>query len=399
MLFQTVQTGESLFWQGLVFTGLALALTLSAIWYLYLSPIKQPSNIKAEISDRFIITIALITGISSIIRLLGAHWDTSEHVIQGVVPGGSDFLWPPHLMLYTSFVISFIVALYATLRITAPYRRKRIFDPRPAIRDYPYIGAIVIAALYGWISVPGDAIWHEIYGFDLTAWSPPHVMLMIASATEPLCAAGLLMMTRRKSSGVNWRDVVVLIFLGAALQMFNIIGVLDWEIPGGRASEIGSRMVDARATWLYPVISAGITLFVINFAKRLNGFRWGATLAVLFSYGVRLVSMGFVTLLGGVTLKFPLIALLGALLFDLLPLEKVASPFVRTLIQSLAYITGFMLLVPLGIGSVQKLYGFTTVDYTLTVLIGVAASLIILPFSRAAAGWFLRQVEPVRTAS
>lgn len=40
----------------------------------------------------------------------GAWWDASKHIQTGRVPAGANFLWPPHIMIYGLFMLSFVVA-------------------------------------------------------------------------------------------------------------------------------------------------------------------------------------------------------------------------------------------------------------------------------------------------
>jgi hypothetical protein len=149
MLFQAIQTGESLFWQGLVFSTLATGITLLAIWWLFFSRLKPiQQKIKAGISPKSLTRIALIVGLSGLARYTGAIWDISEHIIQGVVAGGEDFLWPPHQIIYFSFLLSLGVAFFSILTVSRPYRLKKVMDLRYAIRDYPLLGGFQFPVMH-----------------------------------------------------------------------------------------------------------------------------------------------------------------------------------------------------------------------------------------------------------
>lgn len=103
--------GESLFLQGLVFSGIAVGAIALLAWWLYISPLKSSGADVHPAPARTARTLALLLGAGALLISIGGDWDASEHVVAGIVPGGDDFLWPPHLMLYAGFLISFIVAL------------------------------------------------------------------------------------------------------------------------------------------------------------------------------------------------------------------------------------------------------------------------------------------------
>ena len=201
---------SSLFLQGLVFSGLVIGVLTFLAWWLYLSPVKQlgprgqagsAQDVDAiSTSSRLAISLALMVGIGSVLTSFGGYWDLSEHIVTGIVPGGEDFLWPPHLMLYAGFLLTFLVAMGGLFSLAIPNIRANIKDPRRWVRKSPYVGAIVLVAGYGLFSVPGDAIWHELYGIDLTAWSPPHVFLAVSAGSLLIFAAGLLKEGEKEAS-------------------------------------------------------------------------------------------------------------------------------------------------------------------------------------------------------
>ena len=55
--------------------------------------------------------------------------------------------------------------------------RAGVRDPRQWVRAVPQLGLAAVASIYVQSSIPGDALWHAIFGVDLTAWSPPHLLI------------------------------------------------------------------------------------------------------------------------------------------------------------------------------------------------------------------------------
>lgn len=160
---------QSLFFQGLLFSGVALAIILSTSWWLYFSPAKTETGPLNPTNPKLAINVTLLLGLASFNLVAGAFWDTSMHISTGVVPGGDDFLWPPHLLIYSSFLIALIVGIIAFWHVARLGYKKGIKDPLIWIRRSPYLGLILIAAFYALASIPGDAIWHKLFGNDLTA--------------------------------------------------------------------------------------------------------------------------------------------------------------------------------------------------------------------------------------
>jgi hypothetical protein len=111
--------------------------------------------------------------VSGLLFITGGLWDEIWHRLYGVSEVLNDFLWPPHKMLYGSMGINaaiVLVALFAGLRGRGSLLQR--------LRAEPLIALIGVASAYMMFSAPSDAIWHQIYGLDITAWSLPHILLV-----------------------------------------------------------------------------------------------------------------------------------------------------------------------------------------------------------------------------
>lgn len=346
---------SSLFLQGLVFSGLATGILAFLAWWLYLSPLKQLEKSRASAeaqsrdsiasSPRLFNTLALLVGVSALLICVGGYWDLSEHVVTGIVPGGEDFLWPPHLMIYAGFLLAFLVAVGGLSALAIPNLRAGVIEPRRWVRRNPYVGATVLVAGYGIFSIPGDAIWHELYGLDLTAWSPPHIFIAISSASLPIIAAGLLIGGRNRAvpsrsgtetrgrrpllpfsviaeklakrplgerlSRPDWRSFVNLLYLAMALCVFLIIGASEWEM-GQVPSYVAQRPV-----WLYPTVIGVSAFFLSVLARKIAPGPWSATAFALFYFGLRIASTSFADVVSGTMPRLTLVFILGAVLLDL----------------------------------------------------------------------------------
>lgn len=425
---------SSLFLQGLTFTALVIGVLAFLGWWLYLSPLKltghrvqATGNMAVASSARLSFTLALLIGIGSLLNAFGGYWDLSEHLITGVVPGGEDFLWPPHLMVYTGFLLAFVVAVSGLVAIAIPNLKQGIKDPRRWVRRNPYVGAVVLMAGYGLLSIPGDAIWHELYGIDLTAWSPPHVFLTISAVSLTVFAAGLFqksgagMAVRAQKSSrpedarsdgtkdgrvqaaqklgefastVDWLSFLRLFYMANALILLVFIGVVEWEV------ESVNRLVAERPVWLYPTIIGGSSFFLSVVARRLVPGPWTATIVALFYFGLRIAVSAFADVMSGAPPRMTLVFILGAVLLDLTCqwMERLgfkASDWQVRLASAGAFMVGYTLVAQPTIEFylLQFLPSFTIADHLLTALATFLVSAAVYPLPLAIGSWLSRSAK------
>ncbi|MCH7662595.1 MAG: hypothetical protein IH859_01845, partial [Chloroflexi bacterium] len=202
----------------------------------------------------------------------------------------------------------------------------------------PFIGAVVLASFYGFASVPGDAIWHELFGIDLTPWSPPHLLLTTSIVAVMISAIGLLIQARPSSRSPQRVNFAAIFLLGMMLNFAYFNGTVEYEISPRLTS-----IVLARPDWAYPVVAGIIPLIILLLAKWLTRVRWAATLTALSFYLVRyLIHLGL-SITEQVVPAPPVIFLLGAVLLDAVNWEKIAKPSIVPLFASLAYSIGYAL--------------------------------------------------------
>ena len=419
---------SSLFLQGLIFSTLVLAALAVLAWWLYLSPFKLPNgrgraaeDMAVAASHRLAFTLALLIGIGSQLNIFGGYWDLSEHLVTGIVPGGEDFLWPPHLMVYAGFLVAFIVALSGLVAIAVPNLKRGIKDPRRWVRRNPFVGSVVIIAGYGLLSIPGDAIWHELYGIDLTAWSPPHLFLTFSAASLPVFAAGLFASGQKSSrasaqglpnrelrdspqaagpqagalkrvsefaSAMDWPSIVRLLFMATSLLLLVFVGVVEWEVESINA------YVDKRPVWLYPTIIGVASFFLLVVAKRLVPGPWTATVMALFYFGLRIAVSAFADVMSGAPPRMTLVFILGAVLLDLTYQWMQRLGFrpgdwqVRLAVPG-AFVAGYTLVAQPTIEYylLQFLPSFTLPDHLLTALFTLLACAAIYPVAAGLGNW------------
>lgn len=377
-----------LFWQAAIFSSLALGIPLACAVWLFFSPMKQTINAGQYLDRTWATRFALMIGGCVLAMNVGAYWDASEHIVTGVVPGGKDFLWPPHLVLYGGFLLVLIVALMALVAVAGPNLRAGIRDPRVWVRRNPLLGAVTLSAGYAIFSIPGDAIWHQLFGVDLTAWSPPHLILGFSIALVGVCSAALLAQTNKSARRDLWRDGLVVAILALVLSETFLVGVVEWEVTGKFAAHNSQE----RAIWLYPVVSAGLSFLILDLARHLTRLKWAATLTAITFFVIRLAVIGGMALINGVSPHLPLVFVLGAVTLDIVKV-RVQSRVMRALSIATVYSIGFAMtafpnlaLLGLGLGPVE---------YTEAFAVTLVLVAILYPLVEVLGTWFERQRLPI----
>ena len=372
---------------AIVFTGAAIAIVAGSTWWLYFSRTEGTSPAR-PIAPALGITLAGLLGLASLLMIAGALWDSSMHIQTGLVPGGSDFLWPPHLMIYSAFLLAFAVALGAIASMAVAGRRAGGVDPRRWVRSQPMIGAVVLAAGYSLAAIPGDALWHELVGPDLTAWSPPHLALAAASTAVVLCGLGLLLEARRPGKPSAWLNLGSFLMLGLALNLLYTVGVLEWELPG----EV-SRLVAERPSWAYPLVAGSLTYFVLALARFSTGSRMAATATAVAFYTIRLGITSVLSANDNVAPEIHAWILPSALVLDLIPWDRIRRRRLRQTARAAGYSATFGLAVLVDVARGAMRVHLSVADVAVSVA-GLWLICILMTALARAAGRFLAGEGP-----
>lgn len=384
---------NTLFWEGMAFSGAAVGIIVLSAWWLYFSPLKDASGPVAAPSPRLAGWLAALLGLSAAQLVTGAFWDASMHILTGEIPAGADFLWPPHLMIYGAFLLSFAVSGMAIGLVTLSGWRTGQRDPRRWLRRNPYLGAVALASLYSLLAIPGDALWHALYGIDLTAWSPPHVFLGVTSCIVLISALGLLAQSRAAAARPGLHDAAALELLSLMLNVAYLIGVIEWELPG-----VHNPLVDARPIWLYPLVGGALAFFTLLLAKRLVAFRWAATVTAGGFYLLRLVITVGMSLTGNVAPFMPIWFMLGAILLDAIPWQRLPSAPLRDGAAAAAFTAGYALLALPLLRVRAGLPVFTPSDLFISITATLVVSLLALPVVHLTSARLLGGPLPSSTA-
>jgi hypothetical protein len=378
-------TDNPLFWESLTFSTAAAAIVTASIWWFYLSPLRARPAAAARPSPRLAGWLAALLGLSAVEFVAGALWDASRHILTGQVPAGADFLWPPHLLIYGSFLISLIIAIIAVAIVAWPGWRAGERDPRLWIRRNPYLGLVALASLYSLLSIPGDALWHALYGIDLTAWSPPHLIIGFMMSAVTVCAVGVLVQARAAQAGWSAVDLAVPVLLGFMLNVAGIVGYIEWEIWGGAYPSL----VRTNPIWVYPLVCGALACATLALARRLSRFPFAATLATLAYFGLRLGVMFGLSLSGNIVPSVPPLFVLGAVLLDVIPWQRFQSGLLRDAAMAAAFTIGYLALALPLLAVREHLPPFTAADDAAAVVATLIVTIVLMPLVRLAGAYFL----------
>lgn len=167
---------------------------------------------------------------------------------------------------------------------------------------HPPLFAAGLGALGALAAAPVDAIWHEAYGRDAVLWSPPHMLVVLASTALVLGAlSGLPPQARALRAAVG-----VLMLANAAAVVF------EYEADVPQFSEV-----------FYLPVLLSVGLASVWLVREVVPVRLPATTVVLWYSVLRLGIMGALVALGRSTPDLP-VAVLGLAAFDL-PLGRTSA--------------------------------------------------------------------------
>ncbi len=374
-----------LFWESLSFSTAAAAIVTVSIWWFYLSPLSARPLTPERPSQRLAGWLGVLLGLSAVEFVAGALWDASKHILTGIVPAGADFLWPPHLLIYGSFLISLIIAIIAVAIVAWPGWRAGERDPRLWIRRNPYLGLVALASLYSLLSIPGDALWHALYGIDLTAWSPPHLIIGFMMCAVTISAVGVLVQARPAQGRWNSIDLAIPVLLGLMLNVAAIVGHIEWEIWGGSYPIL----VRTNPIWVYPLVGGVLAAVTLTLARRLSRFPFSATLATLAFFGLRLAVMLGLRLTGNIVPSLPPVFFLGALLLDVIPWQQVPAGLRRDAAMGAVFTLGYLVIALPLLTLRDHLPAFSALDLVVAVVATLIVTMVLLPLVRMAGTFFL----------
>ncbi len=288
--------------------------------------------------------------VAGLLAVFATYWDEAWHT-----DGGWDSaLAAPHLLLYGSIAVVGLGVASWGLRVLIASRSFRVTLAQPPLL------AATLGALGALIAAPIDAAWHEAYGRDAVLFSPPHMLVVLASTGLVLgVLAGLPAGARTLRASVG-----VLMLANAAAVVF------EYEADVPQFSEV----------YYLPLLLL-VGLPAVWVVREAVPMRFPATAVVLGYAALRLAISGALLALGRSTPDLP-IAVLGLAALDL-PLRRatmrVAAAAVATSI--LAWVASVGSLVSPVALDVGRIAAPVIVAGSLYVLVASRRGLLVAPMT------------------
>jgi hypothetical protein len=230
--------------------------------------------------------VAVLLATSGLLIAVGGYWDEVWHRTYGLA-FGADLFWRPHLLMYAG--LAFVIGMGAW----SAYRLWRHGQGgiRARFRSDPTLGGLVLLGAFLLYALPADPAWHVVYGADITAWSLPHLVLLVTISAIMLGAAivGLGTLPERPWHGpLRLRGDVLLALVAVATAFMLSTQLLTTEWEGiTRIRRMSLHPFWQRPEWLLPVVVMATAAFFGAFALRATRFVGAATLVGLVTLALR----------------------------------------------------------------------------------------------------------------
>lgn len=274
--------------------GLAALLAIALLWR------RRPPKATTALSPHEKPVLALwIAAGGALAMPLGGYWDIAFHMDAG----REGLFSPPHRLIYAGILLSLFVIGASLLR-------------RPAGKGWrehwtsdPFAFAAGIAAALQLSSAPFDELWHNLFGLDVSVWSPPHALLIFGAIAVCLCLSGLAV----RGAGPAVDAARVLALAGAMLAADVFLAESVYEFPSWHVSQ-------QRHALIFVALELIAASLVASVAVRVVRTRFAATASLAV----------FLALRGAL---YPFLALLAVKATPAFPLWLVALPLVGVLVD------------------------------------------------------------------
>jgi hypothetical protein len=292
----TAGLGYLSFWAGIPERGpaalalgvaalIALTLACGALAWHWTRPATAridgaPSVSPSRLTERRL--FASLLAISTLSLTVGGFWDEVWHRKYGL-PFGEDLLWRPHLLIYFGLLLPVALAAVALARLLQG-GRSGLTDRLRADRG---LGLLVVAGAFLLLIVPADPLWHIVYGEDISAWSLPHLVLLLAASAIAILGVYLQLSTlpsrrewARLGSAKSASFLALVFFAGAASILAQVL-IGDF-VPGNPVAA-------DRPVWMLPALMTGLAVFLGTMANHTGRWYGAASTVGVLTVAVRFI--------------------------------------------------------------------------------------------------------------
>lgn len=257
-----------------------------------------PTAIDATALERLRLRVLFSVALLKLFNFIGGAWDIQWHVAIG-----RDSLWiPPHLMVFLAFVsgLAIIVVMIAYESALASAGHA---VPHAAGRGRLRAPGAYFGILFGYAAalLAGviDELWHRVFGIDATLWSPPHLLIMLATmVVDYSLMFGIARSAQRLGYTFTWKSPLLwgIVLTGAYAYEAVHFQMGEAFIVGHRAGGAGLYGL------LFPILIGAFLPLSLVAMLRLTQRAWVVLLAAGLALGLQYVATG-VAALGFAILK------------------------------------------------------------------------------------------------
>ena len=144
---------------------------------------------RARIPAKYLVPVAL-AGLALQVAVVGMYWDIGYHVDHGRDQG---VMTLPHLLIVLGLQ-GIVIAALLHAALPGPSARGERVVPRLGWRLAPGGVVMLLCGGIALIGFPLDAVWHTLFGEDVTLWGPTHLFMIGGAGVSTL---GLWMLMRQ----------------------------------------------------------------------------------------------------------------------------------------------------------------------------------------------------------
>ena len=198
------------------------------------------------------------------VAVLSTNWDIVEH-IRGAV---DRFWYPPHFGIYFSILVAMLVSCGGVILVL-----QSSGGVGEKLRHHAALLTLTLANIISFTGAPFDAWWHQTYGIDLTAWSPPHLHLIVGFVLVMVSCSVYFLDDLPVDAGLRRigafnRQQMLLVYTFALALLLGTTAFFDYELSlagqraGSGSISRGLAELLARPRWSYPIVCTAFTLFM-----------------------------------------------------------------------------------------------------------------------------------------
>jgi hypothetical protein len=251
-----------------------------------------PAAVDATALERLRLRVLFAVALLKLFNFIGGAWDIQWHVAIG-----RDSLWiPPHLMVFVAFVsgLAIVVVMIAYESAWSSAGQALPHTARLGALRAPgaYFGILfgyAAALLAGVI----DELWHRAFGIDATLWSPPHLLIMLATmVVDYSLMFGIARSARRLGYTFTWKSPLL---WGVVLTGAYAYEAVHFQM--GEAFIVGYRAGGAGLYGLlFPILIGAFLPLSLVATLRLAGRAWVVLLTAGLALGLQYLATGIAAL-------------------------------------------------------------------------------------------------------